>query len=164
MWKWHIKTISPRPPIWICKTPVLKKPSTSPFWGHCLSWLGPPLHWGVLSVLNKLAFATNKTSDSSLCPYQDPRPTREGPLQHSPNLVTEAWVSWFKPLSWQDLFTNDDCNSFLSPSWPQISGLLLSTNFYWFKNLYNLCSNSAIWQPVIFLKSINDFTVELWSL
>ena len=104
-----IKTLSPRPPGWTSKSPVLTNLHTSSFWRQRLSWLGPPLCWGVLYVLpsinqgpvpllawsisplscfsscffNNLVFAMGKTSDYSLHPYQEQRPTGEGSFQCS---------------------------------------------------------------------------------
>lgn len=75
-----IKTVSPCPPSWICKSPVLKTPVPHHS-GICAS-----LGLAHFSFFNKLVFATGRTSDSSLCLYEELRPTRKGPLQ-SPYLV-----------------------------------------------------------------------------
>ena len=75
-----IKTVNPHPPRWICKSPVLKIPlphlsSTSAFLG--LTHL--PLEMSVLSLI--ILFLQHcKTLDSSLCPYQELKPMRKGPL------------------------------------------------------------------------------------
>lgn len=47
-----------------------------------------PLRCPFCSFFNKLVFGTSKTSDSSLFPYQEPRPTKEDALRPFPNLVT----------------------------------------------------------------------------
>jgi hypothetical protein len=47
-----------------------------------------PLRCSFCSFFNTLVFATSKTSDSSLFPYQEPRPTKEDALWPFPNLVT----------------------------------------------------------------------------
>ena len=49
-----MKTISPHSRRQICKSPVLKTLCTSTFWAQCFSWRGPPLPWGVLSVLSSI--------------------------------------------------------------------------------------------------------------
>ena len=53
-----------------------------------LAWPTFSLKYSFCSFLNKLVFATCKTSHSSLCPYQEPRPTKEGPHLPSPNPIT----------------------------------------------------------------------------
>ena len=58
------------------------KPLTSSF--QCFScWREATSPWGCsfCSFFNKLVFAVGKTSDSSLCPHQEPRPMRKSPLQ-----------------------------------------------------------------------------------
>ena len=45
------KLFRPHPPKEICKSLVLKTPVLQ---GHYLFWLGPPLPWGVLSVLSSV--------------------------------------------------------------------------------------------------------------
>ena len=46
-----------------------------------------PLRCPFCSFFNKLVFAMSKTSNSSLFPYQEPRPTKEDALRPFPNLV-----------------------------------------------------------------------------
>ena len=58
------------------------KPLTSSF--QCFScWREATSPWGCsfCSFFNKLVFAMGKTSDSSLCLHQEPRPMRKSPLQ-----------------------------------------------------------------------------------
>ena len=63
------------------KEPCLKNPIPQLSQGHWLPWPGPPLSWGVLSVLSLPSInspATGKTSDSVLHSYQELRPTGGG--------------------------------------------------------------------------------------
>ena len=49
-----MKTVSPHSHRQTCKSPVLKTLCTSTFWAQCFSWCGPPLPWGVLSLLSSI--------------------------------------------------------------------------------------------------------------
>ena len=65
----YVKALSWKLPYLIIPVPV-----------PLLAWPTSPLWCYFCSLLNKLVFATDKASDSSLWPYQEPRPAREGPL------------------------------------------------------------------------------------
>ena len=66
------------------ENPYLIIPAAVPLLDQPMS----PLRCSFCSFFNKLVFATSKTSDSSLFPYQEPRPTKEDALWPFPNLVT----------------------------------------------------------------------------
>ena len=75
-------------------TALLWKPHTTPFWHQCLSWLGPPLPWGVLIRPQILLRVLKKNWG----------PTREGPLQFSLYLLIKigSFVSF-----WEVLYMNN---------------------------------------------------------
>lgn len=79
--------------------PFLKTTIPSSFWCQCLSWLGPPFPWRILSVLFliNLFLLTCKNSYSSLRPYQELMPTKEGPGLPSPNPITLGIRSLYWP-------------------------------------------------------------------
>ena len=76
-----IKTLSPCLPRCLCKSSLLKTLyliilALVPL----LAWPIFPLWCSLVSFFNKLGFPMDKTSDSSLCLYQELRPTRKCPL------------------------------------------------------------------------------------
>ena len=81
----YVKALSWKTPYLIISVPVplLAQPTS-------------PLRCSFCSFFNKLIFDTGKTSDSSLCPYQELRPTRKGPLWLSLYgniiLLLEGWL------------------------------------------------------------------------
>ena len=76
-----ITTLSPCLPRCLCKSSLLKTLyliilALVPL----LAWPIFPLRCSLVSFFNKLGFPMDKTSDSSLCLYQELRPTRKCPL------------------------------------------------------------------------------------
>ena len=82
----YVKSLSWKVPYLIFLVPV-----------PLLAWPIFLLKYSFCAFLNKLVFATCKTSHSSFCPYQEQRPTKEGPLLHSRNPITLGIRSLYWP-------------------------------------------------------------------